>query len=120
MLTDGMLSPWKAMASLPPILYGMLLFLKLTAAGLWLTALVVVAIAVLWYVANQGYSIWALWPAVAGGFLVFTCIAALAQGVTATSIVPLTGTPIELLLCCALGLLYVGWGLHEARRSVVI
>ncbi len=120
MLTDGMLNPWKAIASLPPLLYGMLLFMKMPGAGLWLTALVVVAIAVAWYSANQGYSIWVLWPAVAGGFLLFTCIGGLYQGLAPTSFVPLTRTPVELWICCALALAYIGWGVYEARRSVIV
>ncbi|HNP69545.1 MAG TPA: hypothetical protein PKK15_00470 [Kouleothrix sp.] len=120
MLTDGMLNPWKAIASLLPVLYGMLLFMKMPTAGLWLTALVVVVLAVLWFVAKQGYSLWALLPALAGGFLLTACTGALAQGTAPNSVVPFSGEPFELWLGCVLGLGYIGWGVYEARQTLVV
>lgn len=116
MFTDGVLSPWKIMASLPPLLYGLLLFMKMENAGLLLTAFIVIALALLWYIANQGYSIWALWPVIVGGFLLLTCIGVLYQGITPTSFVPISRTPAELWAVCLLAILYVGWGVYEARR----
>lgn len=117
MLTDGMVSPWKMGASLPPMLYGLLLFMKLPQAGLWLTVLVVLALSVLWYISRVDYSIWAVWPALAGGFLAFTCAVALGQGYDTQHFVPLSGSDAELWLCGLLGLAYVAWGLYEARQT---
>lgn len=117
MLTEGMLSPWKIGASLPPLLYGLLLFLKMPQAGLWLTVLVVLALTALWYIARVDYSFWAVGPALAGGFLVFTCVVALGQGYNLHNFVPLSSTRAELGLCGLLGLAYIVWGIYEARRT---
>lgn len=117
MLSDGLLNPWKMGASLPPVLYGVLLFLKLPQAGLWLTVLAVLMLSALWYIARVDYSLWAILPALAGGFLLFSCVAALAQGYNLNHFVPLSSTRAELWLCAALGLAYVAWGLRETRQA---
>ena len=56
MLTDGEINPWKAVASLPPLLYGVLLGMKLPNAAFVLTTLVVVLLAALWLISYQDYS----------------------------------------------------------------
>ena len=117
MLSDGLLNPWKMGASLPPVLYGVLLFLKMPQAGLWLTMLVVLMLSALWYIARVDYSLWAILPALAGGFLLFTCVAALAQGYNLHNFVPLSSTRAELWLCAALGLAYVVWGVRETHKA---
>lgn len=116
MLSDGMLNPWKIGASLPPVLYGVLLFLKMPQAGLLLTVLVVLVLSTLWYIARVDYSLWASLPALAGGFLLFTCVAALANGYNLHHFVPISSTRAELWLCALLGLAYVVWGVRDTRK----
>lgn len=117
MLTDGVINPWKAVAGLTPLLYGMLLCMKLPNAALALTALVVVLLAALWLISYQDYSLWAAMPSLVGGALLVICIAALLGGVSDTSFVPISREVTELWFVCGLALGYVGWGIYESRRS---
>lgn len=116
MLTNGTIDPWKAGASIFPLLYGVLLFMKLPNAGLMLTILVVVLVAIVWYAANQGLSIWTLLPAIVGIFLLLTCVGALYEGVSPTSLLPLSHTSIELWIMALLALGYVGWVAYATRQ----
>lgn len=118
MLTNGVLNPWKAAASLPALLYAALLFMKLPNTGLVLTALAVVLLAVLWFIANQGYSFWAAMPAIVGGALLLICGAALIGGVSEASFVPVSRAMIELWFVCGLAVGYVAWGIYESLREV--
>lgn len=118
MLTNGVINPWKAVASLPPLLYGTLLFMKLPNAGLVLTTLVIVLLTALWFISYQDYSLWAAMPSLVGGALLLICIAALLGGVSSTSFVPISRETIELWFVCGLALGYVGWGVYESRRTM--
>jgi hypothetical protein len=119
MFSEGIPLPVKVIASVPPLMYGVMLFLATGTPRGWLGIIPVVFVLVFALMSYLDFPIAAFWPAFAGVFLITTCILATMWDIAESSPIPLTHSALELWAGAFLGCLYLIWGIAAARRSAL-
>jgi hypothetical protein len=119
MFSEGIPLPVKVTASVPPLMYGVMLFLATGTPRVWLGVIPVGFVLVFALISYLDYPIGSFWPAFAGVFLLMTCILATLWDIPENSPVPLTHAPFELWVGALVGRLYMVWGTVAARRSAL-
>ena len=117
MFSEGIPLPVKVTASVPPLMYGILLFFATGTPRVWLGIIPVVFVLVFALISYLDYPIASFWPAFAGVFLLTTSVLATMWDIPESSPIPFTHSPLELWVCALLGCLYVLWGVVAARRA---
>jgi len=119
MFSEGIPLPVKVIASVPPIMYGVMLFLATGTPRVWLGVIPVVFVLVFVLMSYLEFPFASFWPAFAGVFLVTTGILATMWDIPESSPIPFTHSPLELWVGAFLGCLYLVWGIAAARRAAL-
>ncbi len=120
MFADGVPLPLKVLASVPALMYGVMIFVAEGMPRSWLVITGAVFAGLLVLLAFLEYPFSATWPTFVGMFLLVMCILAFVRGLPEGSPLPLTQTDLELWGCVALACLYVAWGAIAGRRAVAL
>ncbi len=119
MFAEGLPLPVKVTASMPPLMYGAMLFFATGTPRVWLGIIPAAFVLLFVLISYLDYPLAYVWPAFAGVFLLTTCILATMWDIPDTSPVPFTRTGAELWVGALIGFLYLMWGVGAARRAVL-
>lgn len=119
MFAEGLPLPVKVTASVPPLMYGTMLFFATGTPRVWLGIVPAVFVLLFVLISYLDYPLAYVWPAFAGVFLLTTCILATMWDISDRSPVPFTHTSAELWVGALIGGLFLLWGVVEARRMLL-
>jgi hypothetical protein len=119
MYSEGLPLPIKVTASVPPLMYGTMLFFATGTPRVWLGIVPAIFVLLFVLISYLEYPFAYAWPAFAGVFLLTTCILSTMWDFQDRSPVPFTHTGAELWAGALIGFLYLMWGVLTARRAVL-
>jgi hypothetical protein len=119
MFAEGLPLPVKVTASVPPLMYGAMLFFATGTPRVWLGIIPAVFVLLFVLMSYLDYPLTYAWPAFSGVFLLTSCVLATMWDISDTSPVPFTHTAGELWAGALIGCLYLIWGVVAARRTLL-
>jgi hypothetical protein len=111
-----LLSPWRILLGILPLVYAGLLVIELEHTWLWLGGIAALVIVLLLLATSFDYPLLACWPAFSSVILLVMCGIVLYQGIPDAGIVPVTRSPLELWGTSLLAGIVVIWVVVSTRR----
>jgi hypothetical protein len=91
-----LLSPWRILLGVLPLVYAGLLVIELQNTWVWLGGIAALLVVLLLLATAFDYPLLACWPAFSSTILLVSCGIMLYQGIPDTGVVPITRSPLEL------------------------
>jgi hypothetical protein len=113
---SDLLSPWRVLLGLLPLVYAGLLMIELQNTWVWLGVLAALLVLLLFLATSFDYPLLACWPAFSSTLLLMTCGIMLYQGIPDVGIVPVTRSPLELWGVAVLAGVALIWVVLSTRQ----
>jgi hypothetical protein len=111
-----LLSPWRILLGVLPLVYAGLLVIELQNTWVWLGGIAALLVVLMFLATSFDYPLLACWPAFSSVILLVTCGIMLYQGMPAAGIVPVTRSPLELWGVGVLAGIVLIWVVLSTRR----
>jgi hypothetical protein len=111
-----LLSPWRILLGILPLVYAGLLVIELQNTWLLLGGIAALLVVLLLLATSFDYPLLACWPAFSSVILLVTCGTMLYQGMPDTGTVPVTRSPLELWGVGVLAGVILIWVVLSTRR----
>jgi hypothetical protein len=113
---SSLLSPWRVLLGLFPLVYAGLLVIELQDTFQWLGGIAALLIVLLLLATSFDYPLLAVWPAFSWCILLSACGIMLYQGIPEAGIVPITRSLLELWGMSVLAGVALIWVVLNTRR----
>jgi hypothetical protein len=111
-----LLSPWRILMGVLPLVYAGLLVIELQNTWVWLGVLAALLVVLLFLATSFDYPLLACWPAFSSTILLMTCGIMLHQGIPDAGIVPVTRSLLELWGVSVLAGVLLIWVVLSTRQ----